>query len=204
MPEIHLMKRIAGLLPFLGLLISYFPTQGQPTTYPFKVQQERMLWHDNVDKQQKRLLALDGKPDDSLHLSKDENINLEIADAMIRQVDGLQEKIELDSTLSGQSKIKYLRSLESMLKGYNNNYKKKDFPPAMAPRLVDAFVKAMDLDRNNKSIEPVIEENIYGIGKILIDCFLLPSENVGIKPSRIVLIRKYAELHPEEIFNILS
>ena len=89
--------------------------------------------------------------DDIIQVSKDENINLQIADVMIRQVDRLQEKIETDSTLSGQMKIKNLRSLETMLRGYNNNFRKKDFPPAMAPVLFDAFVIAMELDRRNQS-----------------------------------------------------
>ena len=41
-------------------------------------------------------------------------------------------------------------------------------------------------------------------GKILVECFLLPVENSGVKNSREILIRKYCELHPEEIFTILS
>jgi hypothetical protein len=198
------MKQILHLVSGLLLLLINGLAYAQPNSYPFKVQQDRLLWHDNVDKEQRRLLALDGKPDDSISLSKDENINLEIADALIRQVDQLQEQIEMDSLLNGQGKIKYLRSLESMLKGYNNNCRKKDFPPSLAPGLITAFKKAMKLDRDNKSIEPVIEENTYGIGKILVECFLLPSENPGVKPSRTVLVRKYCELHPDEIFGILS
>ncbi len=116
-----------------------------------------------------------------IQVSKDASVNLQIADVMIRQVDVLQEKIELDSSLSGQMKIKNLRSVESMLKGYNNHYRQKDFPLSMAPALFEAFVDAMELDRQNKSIEPVVEENSYGIGKILVECFLLPTENVGRK-----------------------
>ena len=54
----------------------------------------------------------------------------------------------------------------------------------MAPALFDAFVKAMELDRTNMSIEPVIAENSYGVGKILVECFLLPVENSGVKASR--------------------
>ncbi|HTS43427.1 MAG TPA: hypothetical protein VMH01_03450 [Puia sp.] len=198
------MKYILRLLYlFFGVLALTF-VHAQPASYPFKVQQDRMLWHDNIDKQQKRLLALDGKADDSLNLVKDQNINLEIADAMIRRVDGLQEQIEEDSTLTGQGKIKYLRALESMVKGYNNNYHKRDFPPSIAPGLVDAFISAMQLDRNNQSIEPVIVANSYPVGKILVECFLLPSENIGVKDSRIELLRKYCALHPDEIFEVLS
>ncbi len=198
------MKRFTRVLPLLLLALACVVVQAQPNSHPFKIQQERLLWHDNIDREQKRLLALDGKQDDSLHMSKDDNINLEIADAMIRRVDDLQESIELDSVMTGQAKIKYLRSLENMVKGYNNNYRKRDFPSSMAPKLVDAFIQAMDLDKRNQSIEPVIEENNYGIGKILVECFLLPSENIGVKPSRIILIQKYAALHKDEIFNILT
>ena len=176
----------------------------QPTSYPYKVDQSRMLWHDNIDKQQKRLLALDGKADDSITMSKDESINLQIADALIRQVDDLQKQIELDSVMTSQTKIKYLRSLESLLKGYVNNYKKPDFPPSMAPALFSAYKKAMAADMKNESIEPIIEENSYGIGKILVECFLLPSENIGVKASRADLIRKYCELHPNDILTVLS
>jgi hypothetical protein len=190
------------LIPFLFLFAG--PLIAQTANPPFKIQQERKLWHDNIDKEQKRLLALDGKPDDIIQVSKDDNINLQIADVMIRQVDQLQEQIETDSTLSGQMKIKNLRSLETMIRGYNNNFRKKDYPPSMAPALFDAFVKAMELDQHNRSIEPVIAANTYGVGKILVECFLLPVENPGVKNSRVLLIRKYAELHPEDIFTILT
>jgi hypothetical protein len=198
------MKKFIPLLLFPFSLLLARPLTAQTTVLPYKIQQERKLWHDNIDREQKRLLALDGKADEIIQVSKDDNINLQVADVMIRQVDLLQENIEMDSTLSGQMKIKNLRSLENMLKGYNNNFRKKDFPPSMAPALFDAFVKAMELDRRNNSIEPVIAENSYGVGKILVECFLLPVENTGVKPSRILLIYKYCELHPNEIFTILS
>ena len=198
------MKNIIRFLLVPLSLLLVLTITAQSVSPSFKIQQERKLWHENIDREQKRLLGLDGKQDEIIQVSKDDNVNLQIADIMIRQVDLLQVKIETDSTINGQMKIKNLRSLETMLKGYNNNFRKKDFPPAMAPALFDAFIKAMELDRGNKSIEPVIAENSYGVGKILVECFLLPTENPGIKSSRIVLIQKYCELHPDEIFTILS
>ena len=203
-PARHLMKQFLRVAPALILCHFALGLYAQPNSYPYKVDQTRMLWHDNIDKQQKRLLALDGKSDDSITMSKDENINLQIGDALIRQVDDLQKQIELDSTMAAQAKIKYLRSLEAMLKGYNNNYQKPDFPPSMAPALFSAFQRAMALDMRNASIEPVIEANSYGIGKILVECFLLPSENIGVKASRADLVRKYCGLHPNEILNVLT
>ncbi|HEY4154097.1 MAG TPA: hypothetical protein VGM24_01680 [Puia sp.] len=198
------MKKFTRFVIFPILLFPALAVLGQMARPPFKIQQERKLWHENIDREQQRLLALDGKADTIIQVSKDENVNLEIADVMIRQVDELQEKIELDSVLTAQMKIKNLRSLESMLKGYTSHYRQKDFPVSMAQALFDAFVRAMELDRRNKSIEPVIAENSYGIGKILVECFLLPVENVGVRDSRNILIRKYCELHPDQIFTILS
>ncbi|HVM87696.1 MAG TPA: hypothetical protein VMT76_05875 [Puia sp.] len=170
------------------------------TSYPFKVAQDRMLFHDDVDKEQGRFLRLEEKT----MIVKDENVKLEMNNALIRRVDALQEQIEEDTILNSNSKKRYLRGLEFMVRGFNNNVNKKDFSASIAPGLVNAFEKAMILDRKNESIEPVIEENEYAIGEILVDCFLLPYENTGIKASRYDLFRKYCGLHPSEIFSKLQ
>src|SRR5215210_1100730 len=92
------------------------------TSYPFIVAKDRMLFHDNVDREQRKLLK-----DGTVQLSKDESINLQIEDAMIRRLDDFQEQIENDSSLTGNDKKKYLRGLEFMLRGFNQNWNKKDF-----------------------------------------------------------------------------
>lgn len=168
--------------------------------YTFKIATDRMLFHDLVDKQQKNLL----NKKDSLKLSDDESINLQVSDVLLRQVDELQEQIESDSTINSQVKIKSLKSLETMLKGYSRSNGRKDFPVTMAPALFKAFRECQVLDRKGKSILPVIEKNDYGVGKVLVDCFLLPSENPGIKDSRILLVKKFMEAHPDEILHELN
>src|SRR5690606_10711109 len=154
-----------------------------------------MLFHDLVDKQQQRLLSQDG----SLKLSEDESVNLQVADVLIRQVDQLQEDIESDSLLAGQEKVKSLKSLETLLKGYNRYRNGKDFPATVAPALLAAFKEGMELDRKGRSIEPVIRQHNYNIGRILIDCFTFPTENPGVAPSRVLVMEKYLEANPEEI-----
>lgn len=179
------------LLP--GALISQ-------TAYTFKIATDRMLFHDLVDEQQKNIFS----KKDSLRLTPDESINFHVEDVLIRRVDELQQDIESDSGLSGQVKVKSLKALENMLRGFNMNKNKKDFPPSMAPALLDAFRECLILDRKGESIEPVIARNEYGVGKILIDCFLYPTENAGIKPSRIILTKKYLQAHPDQILPTLS
>lgn len=191
------MNRI--LLSIILILTLFTGKALSQNVYPFKVATGRMLWHDNIDKQQKRLL----NDKDSVKLSSDETINIEIADAMLRKVDELQEKIELDSGFTNQERIKYLRGLEFMLKGYNEHRNQRDYSITMAPALVNAFVECLELDRKGKSIEPVVEANSYGVGKILVDCFPFTPENPGLQPSRIVLLRKYCVLHPDNILPVL-
>src|SRR5258708_29287799 len=134
----------------------------QPNSYPYRVAQDRMLWHDYVDKEQLRLLQLGGVRNDSIvRLSKDEAVNLEVTDALIRQVDELQEQIELDSTLNTNNKKRYLRGLTDVLQRFEKAVQSKEIPASQAPGLIDAFVRAMQLDRKGESIEPVIAGGSY-------------------------------------------
>jgi len=168
-------------------------------TAPIKIATDRLLWHENVDKQQQKLLNEGGV----VALSEDPSINLHVKEALIHRVDELQRQLEIDSQYTSNIKKKYLRSLESMLKGFNENWRNKDYSIAQAPSLVKAFEDCMDLDFKNESIQPVLDKQEYGVGKILVECFLYPSENIGVAPTRLELIRKYCGLHPDDILKVL-
>src|ERR1700743_1287717 len=192
-----------ALTALLGVA-SFLTGSAQPNSYPYKVAQDRMLWHDNIDKEQQRLILMGGGRYDSLiRLSKDETINLQITDALERQVDEIQQQIEFDSTLNTNNKKKYLRGLEFLLQGFSKAVQAKEIAPALTPALVTAFREAMELDKKGQSIEPVVAGNPYSIGKILVECFLYPTENSGVKPSRLLLTRRYCEMHPDLILNYL-
>ncbi|MBL0136800.1 MAG: hypothetical protein IPP79_23880 [Chitinophagaceae bacterium] len=168
-------------------------------TAPIKIATDRLLWHENVDKQQQKLLNEEGV----VALSEDPSINLHVKEALIHRVDELQRQLEIDSQYTSNIKKKYLRSLESMLKGFNENWRNKDYSIAQAPSLVKAFEECMVLDFKNESIQPVLDKQEYGVGKILVECFLYPSENIGVAPTRLELIRKYCGLHPDDILKVL-
>ncbi|HVU99100.1 MAG TPA: hypothetical protein VHE34_27950 [Puia sp.] len=199
--------RSFAFFAFVCVLLFTGPNKAmaQPNSYPFKVAQDRMLWHDYVDKEQQRLLQLGGSKNDSvIRLSKDEAVNLQITDALIRKVDGLQEQIELDSTLNTNNKKRYLRGLSDVLQKFDRAVQSKELSPSLAPGLIDAFMQAMELDQKGESIEPVIAASPYETGKIVVECFNYPSENKGAKPARILLTRRFYEAHPSLIFNYLS
>lgn len=193
--------RLFLLLLLLTPLVPVAQTMAQPPyAYPFAVARDRMLWHDNVDKEQRKLVNAGG----AVQLTKDESINLQIEDAFVRKLDHFQEKLENDSTLTPNDKKKYLKALELMLRGFNQNWNKRDYSPSQAPAVLNAFTAALELDRAGKSIEPVIEANEYGVGKIIVECFLYPAPNQGVEASRIILVGKYLHLHPDETFSVLS
>lgn len=177
----------------------------QPNSYPFTVAQDRMLWHDYVDKEQQRLILLGGGKNDSMiRLSKDEAVNLQVTDALIRKVDELQKQIELDSTLNTNNKKRYLRGLSDVLQKFDRAVQSKEIPAAQAPGLIDAFIAGMQLDRQGESIEPVIASSPYETGRIIVECFNYPTENKGARPARVLLTKRFYEMHPSLIFNYLS
>jgi hypothetical protein len=183
------------ILSLFAFALIQFQLIRAQTSYPFKVATDRMLWHDKVDAQQKRIAEKS--------LPKDESIRLQVNDALYRRIDAIQQQVENDSAYNRNQKIRYLLSLESLVKEYNLTRGNKDFPASMAPELMDAFEEAMKLDADNKSILPVIEKTSYGVGKVLSNCFTTPSPNPGIEPAKQLLIRKYCALHPDEILPVL-
>ena len=194
-------------MPFfiiIALLGLSFSSLAQPDSYPYRVAQDRMIWHDKVDQEQQRLVMLGGGKDDSIiRLTRDETINLQITDALCRRVDDLQQQIEFDSTLNTNGKKRYLRGLGILLTGFEKAYQSKEIPASMAPDLVEAFTAAMQLDEKAQSIEPVVASHPYPVGTILVECFLYPAANPGIAPTRLLLTRRYCEMHPGSILNYL-
>jgi hypothetical protein len=164
-----------------------------------------LIWHDKVDQEQQKLVILGGgKVDSMIRLSKDETINLHITDALCRRVDELQQGIEYDSTLNTNGKKRYLKGLAFLLGEFDRAYRAHEIPASSAPALIAAFDSAMILDKKGQSIEPVVAGNSYPVGKIIAaDCFIYPTVNIGVEPSRLLLTRRYCEMHPGLILNYL-
>src|SRR5258708_18817249 len=103
------------LIPVLTFAVPFLAT-AQSNSYPFKIAQDRMLFHDKVDKEQARLVILGGgKYDSIIRLSKYETVNLQVTDAFGRRIDELQQQIEFDSPLHTNNKNCYLLSLDGLL-----------------------------------------------------------------------------------------
>ncbi|MCS3796797.1 hypothetical protein [Niastella sp. OAS944] len=188
-------------IPFIVICLLVGQTLLAQTAVSFKVAMEREIWHNNIDKQQKKVNQLNNQG----KIATDTTVGLQIMDALTRGVDELQMQIEMDSTLKSMEKIKYLRSVDLLLQGYITYLNRRDFSASAAPALIKAFAQCIELDKYQKSFAPVIESNEYGIAKVLVDCLKeYMYTNAGMATSRTILMRKYITLHPEQIMAELA
>src|SRR6188768_3768688 len=179
--------------------VSFGQNPKDPTLKPDR---NRELFHDYVDAEQKKALLSDGKEDKLFAPSFNEDVNFQITNALINKVNELQKKIEKDTTMGGQVKVLYIRGIERLLRDLNANWRYKKFVPTYLPEIIVSYEKCIELDIKKLSIENYIDQLPYDVARPLLDCTGF-EKNSGYKTSKYILIRKYCELHPEQIFATL-
>lgn len=175
---------------------------GQDDTSKIRIPLNRQIFHDRIDDQQARADLMDGKRDSTLHISPSPSINKQASDAIFKQVDWLQWRIEADMRIPGNNeKIKYLRDLEDLVRDFQIKWREHTFSPDLTSALVKDFQKVMDMDIKGGSIEDLIQGMPYDVGTILVAIF---NDNPGAKAAGKVLFLKYCALHTSYILpNIL-
>lgn len=161
----------------------------------------RQVFHDKINKEQQLLDKMDGKQDDALHVSKNEEINLHVTDAMFRQVDELQNWVEKNAAIvSNNDKIRYLRLIEDLIKNARVEWSKKLIKPVDFPTLYAGFDDAIKTTAAGNSILPVIRLYPYEVAKIITEVF---RENAEYKKADELVYLKYTQLHPENILKTI-
>ena len=100
---------------FFFVFASFASFAQNPKDPTLKPDRSRELFHDYVDAEQKKALQSDGKDDKLFSPSFNEEINVQITNALINKVNDLQKKIEKDSAMGGQTKVLYIRGIERLL-----------------------------------------------------------------------------------------
>ncbi len=166
----------------------------------FKPPLIRQLFHDYIDNEQKAALKADGNADAVLNVSSNSEVNYYVTRALTYGVDLLQYKIDTDSTLTSQNKVKYLRGLENILRSLNtNSFKLQQLHATNLPAVLDAYELCMVRDRAGESIESIIAGLTYEVGLPLVRNSALEN-NSGIKTSEHILLKKYCHKYPDKIF----
>jgi hypothetical protein len=127
----------------------------------------RILWHEQIDKEQKRVDKLDGKTDGIVKLSLNDDINVQITDALLRRIDELQIAVERKS-IDHNTKIGYLRGLKELLQEYQKQVRIRRANAVYAPVLIESYDNCMALVQTGQSIVPIFQNLHYEAAEQLI------------------------------------
>ncbi len=194
---------------FLGLCQAVsaqlsFASGTTTSTQNCKPPKNRELFHDYIDVQQKLILKSDGKNDNQYTPSADEEINFLLTQSLVNKVDALQCKIEADTLLKDQSRVRYLRGIEYLLKFFTGNTKSKKIKPVILSDILVAYEKCVQLDKEGKSIENIIRQLPYETAYSVIRADNSTFEkNSGYKAAMQAVVLKYCVLYPDKTLPIL-
>lgn len=159
----------------------------------------RALYHDFVDKQQTMALAADGQADRSYKPTGNEEIDFILTDALVTRVDALQYQFEKDSIYPHPVKVRYIRGLEEILKNLNTDTTRDRQAALNLPRVLATYEEFIAWDRDNKPLDSLVESLPYSVALPLVRSAAFDL-NPSIKTCRQIIIRKYCELNPSQIF----
>lgn len=189
-----------GLLLFISFFISV-PSLYAHTLDTVNIPLSRMGFHDKIDKEQQLTDKADGKEDWTLHVGKNEEINLQVSDALFRKTDELQLWVETYPLLAtNNEKVRYLRLIEDLVKTFRNSWSKNEIKPVLYPALLSSFETILKGMPTSKSMLPSIEGANYEIAKILTNVFTGYKE--GREAQNLVYL-KYCALHPDNILKTI-
>ncbi|MDQ6609347.1 MAG: hypothetical protein M3Y85_05960 [Bacteroidota bacterium] len=157
----------------------------------------RVLWHDKIDKAQKKLVEL------KITAGDNEDLNYFVNQAITKRIDAIQCEIETDGLITDQPKKGYLAGLENLLKNFYNQYRSRQVTAAVFPATLNTFEKAMALDKKGESIEPIVENSVFEVSNLLVGSGAF-ANNVGMKNAKFHLVYKHIQLHPDKTFSILK
>jgi hypothetical protein len=162
----------------------------------------RQLIHQRIQEAQTDADKLDYKKDNFLKLTPNDEINMQVTDAMMRYVTDIRYGLETDSRLKNNSNklVGCLRLVREMVLAFNSNYRQKRIAAVYAPTLVKSFDNMLKAAIDSQTIAPFIAEAPYEAGVILAELF---RDNKGYAESRKLLFLKYVTLHPDRILQTI-
>ncbi|RPE14039.1 hypothetical protein EGT74_11175 [Chitinophaga lutea] len=169
---------------------------GWVSAQQIKIPIQRQIFHDNIDKEQQAADKFDGKTDNFVKATEDEAINLQVTNALMKQVDAIQVEIEQNEALDQRLKVKYLTGLQQVLKDYNTKRSFRRIEADEAPSIVQAYRNMMLADIAGKSIYPVVRNLSFEAGERLVEVF---KDNPGSKEARGEMWGKYAFKNLDDI-----
>ncbi|MEO5888748.1 MAG: hypothetical protein ABIQ31_00785 [Ferruginibacter sp.] len=159
----------------------------------------RQRFHDRIDNEQVLTDKADGKKDGLIRVSGNEDINLQVTDALTRRINEFQDFVETNEKISSNNeKIRQLNFIEELVKSFRSAWKQRNMNPALAPVLIDNFYKVWTANMDSASILPYIDDMPYEVAMILTQLF---DNNIGYADSKKSLFLRYCQMHPDKILS---
>ncbi len=187
---------------YLVILITLLPLASIAGSDTTNIPLNRQVFHDKIRAEQKRADRADGRLDGLIKVSANNEVNLQVTDAIIRKINVIRNDIESNKQITtNNDKIRNLRYVEYLLKGFTNDWRAHKISPFLAPLLVDNFSEILTANLKGEDMSPLIQKVPYEVGMINSEIF---NDNVGYKASEIILFRKFCKLYPDRILSYLG
>ena len=192
------MKKLAALLLFFHSALFSFGIGTDSIIVPLS----RQRFHDRIKEEQIKCDKVDGKQDGFIKATNNEEVNIQITNAIFRKIKLLQDFVETTKKLpTSNDKIGQLKYIESVVKYFTLYWKSKTINPVLAPLLIDNFEKILKANIDSLSMVPFIDEVPLQIGLINTEIF---TSNIGYSESKKVLFLKFSATHPEKILSTIQ
>ncbi|CAN5156538.1 hypothetical protein BH11BAC5_BH11BAC5_18690 [soil metagenome] len=160
---------------------------------------QRQRNHERIKDEQVKCDKADGKLDGMIKVSSNEEINLQVTDAIFRKIKDLQDFIETTSKVAtNNEKIRQLNYVQEVVLNFRTEWKSHKLNPVLAPLLINNFEKILKANIDSQSMAPSIEEMPYEIGKINVEIF---KANKGYNESKKIIYLKFCTLNPDKILS---
>ncbi len=182
-------------LPFLVLLTTFHLWAAAQDTLVIPI--DRQYFHDRIIDEQKETDRADKTDDGKFSPTGDENIDLQLTDALNRKITALRLDVESEKLLPTRNeKVRHLRYIEMLVRNYRLSWKSRQINPVMLPELVQAFAATQYQAVRNLSVTGIVKSQPYAIARILAQVF---DDRPEARELDAEVYLKYIQLHPGDI-----
>ena len=159
--------------------------------------------HDDIRNEQLNIDKLDGKVDGALRASEDENINIQISDALYRKPNELRQWIETNDTQlpTNNDKVRFLRNIAEVLNYFKLSRKQNEIKNTDLPTLLSTFEQMLKARVTGQSILPILNAAPYMVAKLNTRIF---AEDNDRNDAEAIVYLKYVSLHPDKILETIA
>ena len=190
------MKRLIVLTFFLFSFLNLFAAADSVI-----VPLSRQYFHDKIIQEQKLTDRADGTLDGVMHISSNEEINMQVSDVLYRKVNDLRDWVEMAKGIpSNNEKVRYLAYIENLVKSFRFSWKSRQINPLEFSALLNNFEQILKGQVVSASMIPFIERAPYAIAKINTAVFF---DNKDIKTAQNIVYLKFCRLNPDKILQTI-